>query len=261
MNGVLADGAQTVLTGSVALAIPFALLAGLVSFFSPCVLPLVPVYISYVTGLTGAQLNGEWAVDETLPRSIRSKIVLGTVGFVAGFSVVFISYGALFGGLGASLQTYARPITAVLGVVTIVLGLIVMGAFPALQRQFRLTASPAVGVGAAPLLGVVFGIGWTPCIGPTLAAVQTLSFTSATAGRGALLSLFYCLGLGLPFLIAGLAYGRAMTAFAWVRQHSVWVMRLGGGLLVLLGILLVTGAWQTLSIELLTWVSQFETSV
>jgi cytochrome c-type biogenesis protein len=146
-------------------------------------------------------------------------------------------------------------------VVTIVLGLIFMGAFPALQRQFRLTASPAVGVGAAPLLGVVFGIGWTPCIGPTLAAVQTLSFTSATAERGALLSLFYCLGLGLPFLIAGLAYGRAMTAFTWVRQHSVWVMRFGGGLLVLLGVLLVTGIWQTLSIELLTWVSQFETSI
>jgi cytochrome c-type biogenesis protein len=256
----IADGAQVVQTGSVLLAIPFALLAGFLSFFSPCVLPLVPVYISYVTGLTGAQLQGELK-QQVLPRAVRSRIVLGTLGFVAGFTAVFVSYGALFGGLGSILIQYARPITAVLGVLTIVLGLIFMGAIPALQQQFRLTVTPRVGIAAAPLLGIVFGIGWTPCIGPTLGAVQTLSFTSATAGRGAFLSLVYCIGLGLPFLIAGLAYARSMVAFAWVREHSLWVMRLGGSLLVVLGVLLVTGAWQALSTSLLTWISQFNLAI
>jgi len=273
---IVADASTTVLTGSVLLAIPFALAAGVVSFFSPCVLPLVPVYLSYVTGLTGAELEeastrrtpsavdaqgrdagGTTATLLEEPRTSRSRILLGTALFVAGFTAVFVSYGALFGGLGATLQEYADPITRVLGVVTIVLGLIFMGAIPALQREARLHVTPRVGLAAAPLLGVVFGIGWTPCIGPTLGAVQTLAYSSATAGRGALLSLIYCIGLGLPFLLAGLAYGRAMRAFGWVRRHYVWVMRIGGGMLVVLGVLLVTGAWQAMSINLLSWVSGF----
>ena len=283
---VLADASQTVLTGSVLLAIPFALAAGVISFFSPCVLPLVPAYLSYVTGLTGVQLEeasagsrrrsidhraAAGAATGTLTettrtdvadqpegsKALRSRILVGTALFVGGFTAVFVSYGALFGGLGSALQQYSEPITRVLGVVTIVLGLIFMGLIPALQREARLHVRPGVGLAAAPLLGIVFGIGWTPCIGPTLGAVQTLAYDSATAGRGALLSLVYCIGLGLPFLITGLAYGRAMGAFGWVRRHYVWVMRIGGGMLVVLGVLLVTGAWQSMSINLLSWVSSF----
>jgi cytochrome c-type biogenesis protein len=291
---VLADAATTVATGSILLAIPFAFIAGLVSFFSPCVLPLVPAYLSYVTGMTGAELaelsegqrdddRGEEEPGEvpsepdpstgaaaaagatvaTASRTAaiaraRSRVLLGTVLFVLGFSAVFVSFGAAFGGLGARLLEYSDVITRVLGVLTIVLGLAFMGLIPWLQREARFHVRPSVGLAGAPMLGVIFGLGWTPCIGPTLAAVQTLAYSTATAGRGALLSLVYCLGLGLPFIVAALAFSRSMRAFGWVRQHYAVVMRVGGAVLVLLGVALVTGWWTQWSIDLRVWVSSFE---
>jgi cytochrome c-type biogenesis protein len=290
---VLADAATTVATGSILLAAVFAFAAGLVSFFSPCVLPLVPAYLSYVTGMTGAELaelsDGELPegkrADESLPDAgaltgeqavgagatavatasrtaavarARSRVLLGTFLFVLGFSAVFVSFGAAFGGLGAQLLEYSDVITRVLGVMTIVLGLAFMGLVPWLQREARFHVRPAVGLAGAPMLGVIFGLGWTPCIGPTLAAVQTLAYSSATAGRGAFLSLIYCLGLGLPFIVAALAFSRSMRAFGWVRRHYAVVMRVGGAVLVVLGVLLVTGWWTDLSVDLRVWVSSFE---
>jgi cytochrome c-type biogenesis protein len=270
-GAALADAATTVATGSLLLAIPFAFLAGLVSFFSPCVLPLVPAYLSYVTGMTGAELEelsqgskggtegeGGVATSTRATALVRSRVLLGTFLFVLGFSVVFISFGAAFGGLGSRLVENAEMITRVLGVVTIVMGLAFMGLIPGMQREARLHVKPAVGLAGAPMLGVIFGLGWTPCIGPTLGAVQTLAYESATAGRGALLSFVYCLGLGLPFLIAALAFSRSMQTFGWVRRHYTLVMRVGGAMLIVLGVLLVTGWWSDLSVDLRVWVSGFE---
>jgi len=243
---------EQALSGSLALAVPVALVAGLVSFFSPCVIPLLPGYLSYATGLSGADLE----------RARRGRMLLGSLLFVAGFSLVFVLFGALFGAMGAWLIEWRREITVVLGLVTIVLGLVFAGVLPFLQRDWRVHKVPAVGLGAAPLLGFLFGLGWTPCIGPTLAAIYALSFDDATAGRGALLSLVYALGLGIPFVVAGLAYRRALGAFAFVRRHQAWVMRAGGLMLVAVGVLLVTGWWD----QLVTWVqihlvSGYEVSV
>nr|WP_281386668.1 cytochrome c biogenesis protein CcdA [Jiangella mangrovi] len=226
-------------------------MAGLVSFLSPCVLPLVPGYLGYVTGLSGAELAS----------GRRGRLLLGVLLFVLGFSVVFVSYGLLFGGLGAVLQEHGETIMRVMGVVTIVLGLLFAGWLPGLSRDWHTGMNPAVGLAGAPLLGVVFGLGWTPCMGPTLAAVQTLAFTEASAGRGALLSFAYCLGLGLPFLVAALAYQRATRWFQWVRRHQVAVMRAGGIMLIVLGVLLVTGLWGELMSSMQGWIGGFEVAV
>jgi cytochrome c-type biogenesis protein len=238
---------QTVWDGSLVLALPVALLAGLVSFLSPCVLPLVPGYLSYVTGLSGADIATER----------RGRVLAGTALFVLGFSAVFVSFGAAFGGLGSALQEYDGPITIVLGTVTILMGLAFMGLLPGMQREWRLHRKPTAGLVGAPLLGVVFGLGWTPCIGPTLAAILNLSYDSSSALRGSVLTVAYCLGLGLPFLVAAIAYRRALGAFGWVKAHYVWVMRLGGGMLVALGVLLVTGLWQDLTVRMQVWVGEF----
>ena len=238
--------------GSLALAIPVALVAGLVSFFSPCVIPLLPGYLSYATGLSGADLE----------HAHRGRMFAGSLLFVLGFATVFVALGTLSGALGSWLITWQREITLVLGSVTILLGLAFAGVVPWLQRDVRIHRVPAVGLGAAPLLGLLFGLGWTPCIGPTLAVILNLSINEATAGRGALLSAVYALGLGLPFIAAGLAYHRMLGAFAFVRRHQQWVTRAGGLMLVLVGILLVTGWWA----EMVTWlqirlISDFEPSV
>jgi cytochrome c-type biogenesis protein len=229
----------TASSGSLLLAIPVALIAGLVSFFSPCVVPLLPGYLSYATGLSGADLEN----------AKRGRMVLGSLLFVLGFTAVFVAFGIVFGEIGSRLVEYQRPITVVLGVVTIVLGLAFAGLIPGLQRDWRIHKVPAVGLAAAPLLGVVFGLGWTPCVGPTLGAITTLSINEATPGRGALLSGVYALGLGLPFILAALAYRRMLGAFALIRRHQQWVTRVGGLMLVVVGILLVTGWWSFL----VTW--------
>ncbi|MQY06026.1 cytochrome c biogenesis CcdA family protein [Actinomadura macrotermitis] len=239
---------ETVANGSLLAAAPLAAAAGLVSFASPCVLPLVPGYLSYVTGMTGAELAAQR----------RGRLLAGVALFIAGFSAVFVAMGAAAGGLGRWLAEYTDPISRVLGVVTIVFGLAFMGLVPGLQRTVKSGRLPAAGLAGAPLLGVLFGLGWTPCIGPTLGAVQTLSFSEGSAGRGALLSLAYCAGLGLPFLLTALAYRRALGAFGAVKRHYPLVMRLGGGMLVVIGVLLVTGLWGDLTIQLKSWISGFE---
>lgn len=264
------SSAETVISGSLLLAAPIAFAAGAVSFLSPCVLPLVPGYLSFVTGLTGAELSGESAgttasssgsnpsvTTVATSASTKSRVLVGSLLFVLGFSLVFVAYGLLFGALGEALVRYQQPIARILGIVVIVLGLAFMGVLPGLQREFRLHRIPDWGMWAAPALGVLFGLGWTPCIGPTLAAVQTLAFTEGSAARGALLSFVYCLGLGLPFVIVGLMFRRALGAMSWVRQRSDMVMKLGGGLLVLIGVLLVTGVWDSATIALRSWASGF----
>jgi cytochrome c-type biogenesis protein len=243
--------ANTALDGSLLLAIPVAVIAGALSFFSPCVVPLLPGYLSYVTGLTGADLES----------SGRGRILAGTLLFVLGFSAVFVSFGLMFGAIGRMLLTHQDVITTILGGITILLGLMFMGVIPLLQRDVRVHRVPAVGVAAAPLLGVLFGLGWTPCIGPTLSAVLTLAASQGSAGRGALLTFAYSLGLGLPFIVAALAFRRMLGAVAFVRSHQVWVTRIGGSMLVLVGILLVTGTWDTLVADMRNWIGQYETAV
>lgn len=243
---------ETATSGSLVLALPVALLAGLVSFFSPCVIPLLPGYLSYATGLSGADL-----LDAK-----RGRMLLGSALFVLGFSAVFIALGALSGAFGAVLIENRREITIVLGCLVILLGLGFIGLVPLLQRDVRIHSVPAVGLGAAPLLGFLFGLGWTPCIGPTLGAILSLSVGEANVARSAVLSAVYALGLGLPFIVAGLAYRRALGAFAFIRRHQAWVTRIGGVMLIAIGLLLVTGWWDWL----VNWIQirfivGFETSV
>nr|WP_202471256.1 cytochrome c biogenesis protein CcdA [Streptomyces sp. SID8377] len=236
------------MNGALLAAVPIALLGGLVSFFSPCVLPLVPGYLSYVTGVTGTDLA----------EARRGRMLAGASLFVLGFTAVFVSGGALFGNFGWTLQEHRAVISKVLGALTIVMGLAFMGLVGGItQREFRFHRRPTMGLVGAPLLGLLFGIGWTPCIGPTLAAVNALAFNEASAGRGALLTAVYCLGLGLPFIVAAVAFRRALGAFGWVKRHYVWVMRIGGGMLVAVGLLLVTGVWDHIVYQMQIWSSGF----
>lgn len=244
----------TIADGTLLLAVPLALAAGLVSFLSPCVLPLVPGYLSYVTGLSAAEV-----FDEAPTR--RGRLVAGALLFVGGFTVVFVSAGVLLGGFGGFLLENQVVLQRVLGSLTIVLGLAFIGGLPWLQRDLRLHRKPAVGLAGAPMLGVVFGLGWTPCIGPTLGAVMALGIDGGTAARGGVLAVAYCVGLGLPFVITALAFSRAMSAFEWVRRHHVWVMRGGGAMLVTIGVLLVTGVWNDMTIAMQVWVNGFTPAV
>lgn len=240
-----------VTSGSLFIAMAIALAAGVVAFLSPCVLPLAPGYVSYVTGLTGAELAD--------PQRSQRRVLLGSIGFVLGFTAVFVSFGALFGGLGGALLGYADIINRVLGVIVIIMGLIFMGVIPGLQREWRFHRVPTWGVAGAPLLGVVFGLGWTPCIGPTLTAVQSLAFSEGSAGRGALLSAVYSIGLGLPFILLAIAFTRTARALEFVKRNYVWVMRIGGIMLVAVGVLLVTGVWTQFTIWLRITLPGFET--
>jgi cytochrome c-type biogenesis protein len=231
---------QTALSGSLVLAVPVALVAGAVSFFSPCVLPLLPGYLSYMTGLSGADI----VASDTSVR--RGRMLAGSLLFIIGFSVPFVAIGGAFGQLGYELVDHQLALTRILGVVVVVLGLVFLGMLPLLQRDVRIHTVPWVGLGAAPLLGLLFGLGWTPCIGPTLAAVLSLSATGSSADRGAFLTFVYCLGLGIPFVIAAVSFRHFMGTVSFVRRHQVWVMRLGGLMLVTVGVLLLTGTWATM---------------
>ncbi|MCZ4510398.1 cytochrome c biogenesis protein CcdA [Streptomyces sp. ActVer] len=246
------DPNQTVLTGALALAVPIGILGGLVSFFSPCVLPLVPGYLSYVTGIGGADLA----------EARRGRMVAGASLFVLGFTAVFVSGGALFGYFGSTLQEYQGTLSKVLGSLMILMGVFFMGLMPWLtQREFRFHKRPTVGLAGAPMLGALFGIGWTPCIGPTLASVQALAFDQASAGRGAILTVAYCIGLGLPFVLAAVAFRKALGAFDWIKRHYVWVMRIGGGMMIATGLLLLTGVWDSIVQEMQGWSNGFTVGI
>ncbi|MBA3369173.1 MAG: cytochrome c biogenesis protein CcdA [Geodermatophilaceae bacterium] len=262
---------DTVADGPLLVAMVVSLLAGAISFFSPCVLPLVPGYLSYVAGLAGTRdapevrdasssapaLPAPAAGTATAVRAAppRGRMVAGALLFVLGFTVVFTSFGAAFGGLGRVLLQQQRVITIVLGVVTILLGFAFLGLIPLLSRQWRFNRLPRAGLAGAPLLGVVFGLGWTPCLGPTLGAINGLAFTEASAGRGALLGFTYCLGLGIPFVLTALGAGRALRVSDFARRHAGTVMKVGGGFLVLIGVLLVTGSWDLAMNWLRAWLA------
>jgi len=273
-------------SGPLILAVPVAAAAGAVTFLSPCCLPLVPGYLSYVTGMSGASAQSDSsrpvaaaagvrsaaatsgaalaiaqpvaageapAAAAVLARPPRGRVVAGTALFVLGFSALFTTYGVAFGGLGTALKLHQAGLTQVLGAVTIVLGLLFAGAldrFPFAGRMIKPTVRPRAGLAGAPLLGLMFGLGWTPCIGPTLTAVLNLGLTSGTAARGAFLAFVYGLGLGIPFLIVALGFQRGMRMFGFARRHARLVTGIGGGMLVAVGLLEVTGAWTAA----ITWI-------
>lgn len=224
---------ETIAAGSWWLAAAVAVAAGVMSFASPCVLPLVPSYLGYVSS----------SVSSSVSRRRRGSLLLGAGLFVLGFSVVFVSYGALFGGLGAALTEHRAVIERLLGVIVILLGVGFMGGISWLQRDRRPHSWAATGRIGAVVLGIAFGLGWSPCVGPALAAVQSLAFNSATAARGAMLSLCYCLGLGLPFLLIASLGERLARSTAFLRRHTRVINLVGGAMLAVLGLLLVTGAW------------------
>jgi cytochrome c-type biogenesis protein len=238
--------AETVFGGQLLLAIPIALLAGLVSFVSPCVLPLVPGYLGYVGGLADPNV-----------RTGRRRLLIGVALFVAGFAVVFIAYGALFGALSVWLLQWQDVVTRILGVFVILMGLVFVGQIRFLQRSFTPTWRPAAGLAGAPVLGIVFGLGWTPCFGPTLAAISALSLSSGSAGRGALLGFMYCLGLGIPLLLVALGLGWVSGSVAFVRRHIRAINLAGGLVLVLVGIAMTTGLWTQLVNEIQGLVNGF----
>ena len=221
-------------------AFPIAVIAGVISFVSPCVLPLVPGYLSFAAGFSQA----------------RGKVFLGSLLFVAGFSALFISYGALFGELGSRIATNEESITRVLGVLTILMGVIFLGAFP-LMPTIKPRISTTGGLIGAPLLGFLFGVGWTPCIGPALASVQALAFQESSAVRGAILSLGYCIGLGAPFIATGLFLDKSEKIRKVALKSGNSISKVGGVLLILIGILQLTGLWTDLMIEMRSWISDF----
>ena len=249
----LAGWAQDAVSGSMPLALPVALLAGLVSFFSPCVVPLLPGYLSYATGMSAAQV-----IDGT---GRRRRMLAGVTLFVLGFAAVFVSAGIVFGAVGSALITHQTLINRVVGILTIAMGLIFAGLIPLGRRDLRLNRIPNIGVAGAPLLGIVFGLGWTPCIGPTLAVVINLSLNEASATRGGLLAFVYALGLGIPFVIAGLAFTRMARTVTALQRHQLALMRTGGIMMVSVGVLLLTGLWDIVTAYLRQWTSQFGTFI
>ncbi|MDQ2836344.1 MAG: cytochrome c biogenesis protein CcdA [Actinomycetota bacterium] len=224
---------NTVTDGALVPAAGVALLVGVIGFLSPCVLPLVPGYLSYVAGLAGS--------DDQVGR--QRRMISGALLFVLGFTAVFVATGALFGTLGSSIAVHHVLLERVFGVITIGMGLVFMGRFAFMQRELKVHRLPKAGLLGAPLLGLTFGLAWTPCLTPTFAAVYGLAATQGTAGRGALLSVFYCLGLGVPFLLVAMGLGWVSGALAVVRRHARLVSQLGGAVLIVMGILLLTGVW------------------
>jgi len=270
-----------ILSGPVLLAIPVAAAAGAVTFLSPCVLPLVPGYLSYLTGMSGtsaarrdpsqtqvpaaalvvAGRSTDAPADPTDPAAVpalpggtaitapalppRGRVMLGTLLFILGFSVLFALEGVAVASVGSALQR--EWLTQALGGLVIVLGLLFIGMFDRFTFAGRIIKPglrPRAGLAGAPLLGVLFGLGWTPCSGPTLSAVMTLGYTSGTALRGGLLAFVYALGIGIPFLIVAFAFSRGVTLFGFARRHGRLITTIGGVMLIAVGLLEITGAWQ-----------------
>lgn len=235
INPVILDGALWV-------TIPIALLAGLVSFLSPCVLPLVPGYLGFIGGAVGAQPQAA-AADA---KRGRSRLLLGVLLFILGFTLVFVTIMVIGGAMGAWLLRWTDLITRVMGVLVILLGLVFIGLFGMMQRTVKMRVDGVAGTIGAPLLGVAFAIGWTPCMGPTLAAIMAVSWNLGDPGRAALLGLAYSLGLGIPFLLLALGLGWATRSVAFVRRHIRTVNIIGGALLIVVGVLMVSGVWTTM---------------
>ncbi len=251
----MGDIGQIVFSGQLIAALPLALLAGLVSFASPCVLPLVPGYLAYVGGIASVP-NG---ANDRVKRRRRDvgRLLLGVFLFILGFSLVFVAYGAAFGALGSWLVQWQGLITRILGVIVILMGLVFVGQFGFMQRTAKLAISPATGLVGAPLLGIVFGIGWTPCMGPTLSAILSLSLDSASPWRGAILGLAYCLGLGIPFLLVALGLTWVTGSVAFLRRHIRAINITGGVMLVVIGVLMVSGLWTQWIYQLQAVISGF----
>ena len=241
---------EIVANGSLLVALPIALLAGLVSFASPCILPLVPGYLGYIGGFAG-----------TDARAGRGRLMLGVALFVLGFSVVFVGFTLAFSIAGLMLIPWLDLITRVIGVLVIIMGLVFIGQFSFLQRTIRPGFTAATGLGGAPLLGIVFGLGWAPCIGPTLSVVYSLSLTTGSVGRGVLLGVVYSLGLGIPFLLVALGFNWVTGSVAWMKRHIRAINIVGGAMLVLIGLLMVTGVWQVMMSQLGSVISGFEPAI
>jgi len=224
-----ADLANFLLSGNLILALPIAALAGLISFASPCVIPLVPGYLTYAAGFSKS----------------RGKLFLGSLLFVLGFTALFVTYGALFGTLGSTISANQKNISRILGIFTIVMGLIFMGRIN-LMRTFKVNKIANSGLIGAPILGFLFGLGWTPCIGPALAAVQTLAIESASASRGSILALAYCIGLGTPFILSGLFLDRSQAVRKFLAKNGDRISYIGGALLIAIGAMQITGTWDSL---------------
>ncbi len=231
---------EQIMSGFLITALPVAFIAGVISFLSPCVLPLVPGYLSFAAGFSAN----------------RGKVLLGSILFVLGFSAVFVSYGAIFGGIGNHLVANEDLISRILGVVTIFLGFIFLGKFP-FAPTFRPTMKTTGGLIGAPVLGFLFGVGWTPCIGPALAAVETLAFQESSAVRGALLSLGYCFGLGLPFIASGVFLDRSEKLRKYLVKRGDLISKIGGVFLIVIGVMEVTGMWGQMMNSIRALISDF----
>lgn len=239
---------EIVLGGNLLLALPIALLAGLVSFLSPCVLPLVPGYLGYIGGLS--ELPG---------KAGRARLLLGVALFVLGFSVVFIATGILFGTAGLLLRPWLDVITRIAGVVIIVMGAVFIGQVTFLQRTIKPRWQAATGLAGAPFLGIVFGIGWTPCLGPTLIAVNSIILDDGDPLRGGILAAAYCLGLGIPFLLIAFGLNWVTGSVAWIKRHIRIVNIIGGALLIVIGVLMVSGLWRLIMSSLGAVINGFVT--
>lgn len=246
---------ELVVSGSLLVAIPIAILAGLISFASPCVLPLVPGYLGFVGGFAGGDGEGATA------KSNRRRLLLGVALFILGFSVVFVTFGLVFGMAGLLLKQWMDLITRVAGIVIIVMGLVFIGQFTFLQRTITPKWRVATGLAGAPFLGLVFGLGWAPCIGPTLAAVLALSLDGGSPARGAILGAAYCIGLGVPFLLVALGFGWVSGSVSWLKRNIRIVNIVGGVILVIIGLLMVTGLWQAMMSQLGAVIGGFVTPI
>ncbi|MCU1444973.1 cytochrome c biogenesis CcdA family protein [Cryobacterium sp.] len=229
---------EIVFSGQLYLAIPIAVLAGLVSFASPCILPLVPGYLAYIGGFADGRTGSALSA-----RRGRSRLLLGVALFILGFTLVFVLTGVVFGFAGFWLNQYRDLITRLAGALVILLGLVFVGQFARMQRTVKSSWRPRMGLAGAPLLGAVFAIGWTPCTGPTLTAINSLSLSTGSPWQGGLLALFYALGLGIPFLLIALGLNWATGAVAFLKRHIRAINLFGGVLLIVIGVLMVSGVW------------------